>query len=160
LSSEVVVLVVFDTSTKIGDRLTAEQFPTKRLGRGEISLARQNYATLESINEYVIKGRPIVGVATSVVDSIRAIGRGNEDTKAPRILRSVCVIDKVESGDHDSHASLKACDDQELMSPTRRGKVRGALAAELARKFGPIQEIGAIFKSAALSSAATPKAQA
>jgi hypothetical protein len=147
LSCEEVILVVFDLSMKTGDKLTAEHFPTKKLGRGEISLARKKYATLDVLNDFVIKGKPVAGATTSTVKSIRAIGRKSDNAKVHELVRTVCVIDKVESGEHDSHASLRACEDQAAMSEPRRHKVRSALAADLARLFGSVQDIAAVFDS-------------
>jgi hypothetical protein len=98
LSCEEVILVVFDLSMKTGDKLTAEHFPTKKLGRGEISLARKKYATLDVLNDFVIKGKPVAGATTSTVKSIRAIGRKSDNAKCTSLLEPYALLTRLNRG--------------------------------------------------------------
>jgi hypothetical protein len=152
--SEVVVIVIFDDRLKIGDNVTSDQFRSNALGRGDVSLARLAFATLDDIKKYVVdpseaKGIPAVGASIAVVKAIREISRPSDDTRRAIQLRTVCVLDEVDEEDHDSHASLRACDDQkpEAMSEKTRHKVRARLANDLAKKFGAIQDLRTIFNT-------------
>lgn len=143
-NDEVVVYVFFGDALRIGDKLTPDQFPGKRLGRGEISLARKSYATLEDIQQFVIKGAAVVGASSAITGEIRLI--------APEIggatSRGVCVLDDVVAGDHDSHAALRECAHQNAMKDKAKNTARILVAADLADKFGPIEDIAAVFRAA------------
>ena len=144
------ILLVSDNGLKAGDRLTVDQFRSKPLGRGDISLARKAYANLDILQRAVIdpaisRGEVVVGASSVVVKTIRDIDALINDGRQERLVKAACVLDRVDPGDHDSHAALKGCEGHQIISDKQLGKVRTRIAADLANKFGPIISLDSIF---------------
>jgi hypothetical protein len=115
LPAELVALVVLQPDGTLGAELNESMISPRRLGRGQISLARASHASLHDIQEYVIKGRLCVGAAAVAAANIRSvIARWNQNNTQV-LSRGACILPEVAEGDHDSHASLKACDAYEQL---------------------------------------------
>lgn len=152
--TESVAIVVFDENLKIGNKLTLEQFPSKKLNRGELSLARISFTTLDDIDAYVIgpdrnREATAIGASTAIVRDIRSIAAIVDGLHPLKIVRGVCVIDKVVSGDHDGHAAFQSCGDHDGLTPPQRGKLRHRIAADLAEKFDVLRDIADVFMPSA-----------
>jgi hypothetical protein len=145
---ETVIFVVFDGMVGIGDRLNRKHFDTTKIKNGDLSIARQRYTTMDDMNTVIIEpakqtGRVLNGAVIAQVDKLRSIVR----TQAPAgPLRGVCVIDKVQNGDHDGHAALIGCADQaaRFTNPQSLGKFRGQIALDLADKFSEVKSLDAV----------------
>jgi hypothetical protein len=145
VDDEVVIFVVFDGMVEVGGKLSRKHFNTKKIRDGDLSLARQRYTTMNDISTFVIEparkaGLVLNGAVVAQVDKLRSIAR----TQPPAgLLRGVCVIDRVEDGDHDGHAALIGCADQKasLTNEQTLGKFRGQIALDLAEKFSEVKEI-------------------
>lgn len=147
---EVIIFVVFDTRLQVGDKLTSDCFMAKRLSKGEISLARKAYTTLNDIDDFVLspakaRGETAVGASVIEAKTIRHIVVALDDGHQKRNVRGACVLDKVDLEDHNSHAALKGCTKYGAISDKQLGKLRLQFASDLAKKFGPIQHLQSIF---------------
>jgi hypothetical protein len=155
-SDENVIFVVFDGNVALGERLNRKHFDTRKIKDGDLSLARQKYTTIDDLNTFVIvpatqSGCVLNGAVIAEVHMLRSIVK----TQAPAgPLRGVCVIDKVEEGEHNGHAALMACADQaaSFTNPQSLGKFRGQIALDLADKFSEVRAIDAVGLAASIAS--------
>lgn len=125
-------------------RLKAGSFKRKRLTSGDESVARKKHTTIEALESNVVapqkvKRSGLVGVACAKAEKLRALEQHVNATSGPMTLRTICVLDKVEEGDHDGHGTLKFADAVDGVSPEpTKGMLRGSIMTDLAEAFGPI----------------------
>lgn len=143
---ETIAMAVFNNLDRnvSANRLTAESFDVRQLKRTNLSLLRCDFTSKATINSDVVlpnqrRQGDFVGLACANVGSVRSVEHG--DVRH----RVVCLIDKVELGDHDGHAALGFSDafsaSLETMSEKRRNIQRGLALATLAEKFGDISQL-------------------
>jgi hypothetical protein len=144
----VVMLVMDDSGLKPGERLDRNQFRKQRLKDGDVSLARRAYATIKSVEEFIVipamsRGRTVIGASSSLVKSIRSINPVMEGCQDR--MGGVCVLAQVCQGDHDSHAALRECQERGLAGHKgdKQAKIRALVVADLVNKFGVIEDISA-----------------
>lgn len=138
LDSETVTLAVFrdtpyDTESR---RLLPAAFPTDRLNGGNLSLARLSHTNRSTFDTQVVAGRmdDLVGVACASAFAIRQITY--DSTSHPAFKgRGVCLLDKVEDGDHDGHASLGWGRSDVELSVKQKQRAREAIKRNLADTF-------------------------
>ncbi len=151
MPEEHVALIVLGTDGAIGAGLEPNMISPKRLGRGEISLARVSHATLDDIRLFVVKEKTCIGAAAVEVSKLRSVAASWKESGRQMVSRGACVLPDVNEGDHDSHASLKTCAGYEHLGQTLLGTVKTAVCAELRKKFGTIRRVDEIFTAPAPS---------
>lgn len=138
---EIVAFVVISKAQTFDNEILLVSFNKKRLSEKEESVSRVAHTSFAAFQEYVAKpietgGGSIKGVATATVSMIRSLRLGKQDDVKER--RAICVLDKVQPGEHDGHAVLAFADAPEVMGETRLGILRKEVRAELALLFGRI----------------------
>lgn len=149
--SELVVFMVFDADIKEGDPIPATQFPSKKLARGDLSICRETYTSLEEAKESIVepatkRGQVLRGVAFTSAAKIREIRACIDGASPPNFARAVCVLDIVDIDDHAGHAALQSCRDEKRLTPKQTGKLRSLIAEDLAAKFGVLQAISDVLR--------------
>jgi hypothetical protein len=144
--SERVMLAVFETTPRSVDgmRLVSKSF-TKNLVTGTESVARSQFVSSKIFSKEVAekgvrtKGQ-LVGVACADVTQIRAL-RADLPLIAGGTYKAgaVCVLDLVEMGDYEAHATLGYCAfPAHISNPKTIGKLRERIRLDLATVFSPI----------------------
>jgi len=146
LPSECLVFAVFRADARLGTRLVADKdFPTGRLKRGDLSLARHAHTSWATFRDYVIapgkQSQAVQGIAVSRADALRSLVAEITSSVPPTCLRSVCVLDKVENGEHDGHAALKFCSEQAALRTKAKHVVRVQIQSELAATFSEVRAV-------------------
>jgi hypothetical protein len=156
--SEDVIIAVFDDVSKIGDRVSPESFLPKRLGKGEVSVARLAHIGIDDFHNHVVMPgmarAPFVGVARAKVSDIRKLSVNIGNNHHPKMQRGVCVLAQVGKGDHESHAALQSCV-KLMLGQARLGIVRLQLGLDLTRTFGVIEDINAVLGAPSANSHST-----
>jgi len=147
---EYVIFVVFDSNVQIGKKLSERDFSTKKIAKGDLSLARKAYTTINDAQECVIqpaldRGQKVSGASVALTRSLRSIKAPIEGLTPVKYARGVCILDRVENDDHEGHAALRSCRDEGALTPKQRGKLRALIAADLAEKFDVLQAIADVF---------------
>ena len=149
------LVAVFGSLERIGDRLPLRLFTSSSLKRGEFSLARQTYTSLKDFKESVIAPLEgslgaFVGVSGAPTAVLRNL-KFNPPGKSGTGNRSICVIDKVAAGDHEGHAALQYSAALEALgtqiSPQKLGTIRTAVHADLVDAFSEINELEKVLTS-------------
>jgi hypothetical protein len=145
------VLVGFCEADLVDGRPLKQAFPNKRIKDGEFSLARTDFIDKEFFHRFVVEPRrnsatPIVSVGRASVLALRTLTTPLDWQKPVKLIRSVCVIDRVVKGDHDSHAALEYCEEQQSLKPGQRDRVRAAIAADLVKVFSSVLPLDSAFK--------------
>jgi hypothetical protein len=137
---ETLILAVFERTRRQGSKITAETF-TNLKGHSE-STARRSFVTRSDFVLGIVqpgestKGS-IVGIATARVSDIRALRADIIVGHATVKVRSLCVIDKVERGDIDGHATIGYAE-MKGVSQAQIGRVRANIRMDLANEFSEI----------------------
>jgi hypothetical protein len=155
LAAELLIFAVFSAQVRVGARLTNKDFPTKSLKRGDLSLARHAHTSWATFRDNVLtpgqRLLPIQGLAISEAGMLRGLIAELDSVVPPKRLRSVCVLDKVEAGDHDGHAALKYCSEEAALNErTERPVVRAQIQAELAATFSEVRAVSSLYSEASL----------
>lgn len=143
------MLAVFDTTKRVNGRLAQTAFKGADLHRGKVSLCRLKYTTRQTFDNQVVAPRPVtdplLGVVVCATDVLRDLHIPIPNTAPPTQIRAACVLDKVENGDHDGHAALQYCENEEQIKGAKtKDRVRGAIALALADAFGDIRPVDSI----------------
>lgn len=142
--SELVVFAIFGSAVHLGDALNSDRFESRRIARGEHSLARAAFTTNSTFSREVASKngkQPFVGVSFARVSELRNlradIDRGHGDTFS---ARSVCITDSVEVGDFDGHAAMAFSDETTMgISQGRIGALRVRIIHDLCDTFSNVE---------------------
>jgi len=141
---ERVLFAVFEKTKRDGILLIANSFDSQSLARCEQSIARVSYLTRNQFDLHVAgattsKKGSLVGVALVDVSRLRALCARIETPVAVHV-RSLCVIDRVEPGDYDAHATIgySKASAPDGIGETRLGKLRSRIRMDLANAFSDI----------------------
>lgn len=146
LPEEKVVVAIFESTDRDGNRLKPTAFPTKQLTRHEFSSARLSYISEKDFLRLVVeplisKMGPLVGVVAARVQKIREIVY---DANA-QSRRAICVTDKVTADDYDAHAALGFAENQQDLTDKQKMNIRATIRANLADVFGELVSITQLF---------------
>jgi hypothetical protein len=147
-------MAVFRATPTVNGRLAPTAFRNARLQAGDVSLARLSYTTREDFDAYVVAPKtasdPLQGVVTCAVEVLRGLRIDIPYTSPVTALRAICVIDRVEVGDHDGHAALMYCEEQQsIQGKKTKERIRADIAAALASAFGEVKALDVVFPSIA-----------
>jgi len=153
LATECLIFAVFGANARLGARLTPNDFPPKSLKSGDLSLARQSHTSWTTFRDNVLvprqqRSQPIRGIAVSRVDALRNLIAEINSSMPATLLRSVCVLDKVENGEHDGHAALQFCAEQAGLRDKEKSVVRAQIQTELARTFSEVRAVSSCYAEA------------
>jgi hypothetical protein len=137
---EHVLYAVFAATSRNDGRLTAGSF-TKNLNDCTESLARRQYVTIRIFDDYIARNSRVDGISRACVADIRHL-RADIITPAGTLnVKAMCVVDLVEPGDCDGHATMGFSEAISGISQTQLGKKRQAIKMDLARSFSRIESI-------------------
>jgi hypothetical protein len=152
LANECLILAVFGSAARLGARLAANDFPSKSLKRGDLSLARHSHTSWTAFRDNVLapgqQSQPVRGIAVSQADALRGLIAEINSSTTQKLLRSVCVLDKVEIGDHVGHAALQFCAEQVGLQEKEKSVVRAQIQTELAKTFSEVRAISSCYAQA------------
>jgi hypothetical protein len=152
LPSECLIFAVFRADARLGTRLIEKDFPTNRLKRGDLSLARHAHTSWATFRDYVIapgrQSQHFQGIAVSRADALRSLIAEVTSSTSPALLRSICVLDKVEDGEHNGHAALKYCAEQAALSDKAKRVVRTQIESELTATFSEVCAVSSCYAEA------------
>lgn len=147
--NEEIVMAGFSEQDFVAGQLQKKAFPGKIIKNGNFSLARLDHTTKEDFEKNVIEPKrnstPITKVGRANVGEIRKLMVPLHWEKPTRDIRSVCVIDKVEEGDHDGHAALKYCEEQKGFTQNQLDRLRAHIAADLVHLFENTSDLDRAF---------------
>jgi hypothetical protein len=135
------IFAVFERTKYQGSRLAGDSF--KDLKNANQSTVRSSYVTRSLFHREVAqpgtttKGA-LIGIAVADVSRIRALKADIKLNRATVKVRSICVIDRVDEGDIDGHATMGYADMQDGVSQTQIGTVRMNIRMDLANVFSEI----------------------
>jgi hypothetical protein len=137
---EKVIFAVFQSTNCLGNRLTAVSFNNNHLKKSAQSLARQAFVTRKTFNRTIVDGAELRGVATADVSALRALVADVKLNVREITVRSLCVLDRVETGDCDGHATTGYSEKHATLglSQTQLSKVRERIRLDLANTFSEI----------------------
>ena len=135
--NEYVLYAVFGNTDRAGKRLTQNSF-TRNLNNTSQSLGRASVLTREVFDLNIAHGA-IAEIASAHVSAIRSIRADVPENKGTKNVRAVCVIDQVEAGDCDAHATMGL---SEAIGPglseKNLAKLRARIRLDLANAFSEI----------------------
>ena len=140
---EELIFAAFDQTSRNADNLTANSF--KNLAGNAESVARGTYVSWHVFRGHVVQSGQhakgaFVGIATAKVESVRRLRTDIPINNQAASVRSICVIDLVEDGDYDGHATMGFGEPIESLGQTLKGKKRLAIRMDLAKEFSKIHE--------------------
>ena len=141
---ELLVYAVFETTDKNGSTLTGDAFENRYLADNALSMARLNYIRRKQFNRKVInfgvkrKGA-FLGIVCADAEKIRRILVPIPTSSGEKMVRGVCVLDRVESDDYDAHATAGYAEATNTVTGKNRGTVRSKVRLALAQQFGEIR---------------------
>lgn len=130
---------IFESTETANGRLCADSFRNKNLIRSIESIGRSSFVTRAVFDDRIsspTKGKA-TGISVTVGSSLRALKADIPpgDPAAAKV-RSICVLDRVQGGDFEGHATLGY---SELingnLSDKQLGKVRATIRMDLANAF-------------------------
>ena len=135
-NSEMVIFAIFEDTKRSGCVLTIDSF--QNLKNQTQSLARINYTPRTHFNKYVVKEKKLHGVAIANVHSLRNL-EVVFDVEGKQVkCRAICVLDIVELGDCEGHATMGYTPKPEKVSAPQLGKKRKLIALDVVNAFSPI----------------------
>jgi hypothetical protein len=145
-SDECVIVAVFESTERDGNRLKPTAFTTKQLNRDEFSLARLTYISKAEFDAHIVKPLmkkfgPLVGIVAAQVRTIREI----DYSANGKIRPAVCVTDKVTKDDYDAHAAMGYAKNQVDLSDKQKMTIRATIHANLADAFGDLSSVDEVF---------------
>jgi hypothetical protein len=140
-NDEDVLFAVFEDTALNGNRLDKDAFTTN-LNDSSQSVARTAYVSKADFDQYIAPGGAR-GISVANVARIRSLVAELALNSTKITIRSICVLDKVEAGDCDGHATLGYCEALTAhgISPGQLGKRRVAIKADLANVFSEVVAI-------------------
>jgi hypothetical protein len=142
---ESVVFAVFEGTKRAGAPLAADSFDNNHLKKQAQSLTRKTFVTKPVFRRTIARGTQLHGIAFANVSSMRALVADVKLNARDASVRSLCVLDRVEKGDCDGHATTGYCESHTSlgMSQSQLNKVRQRIRLDLADTFSDIKEITA-----------------
>ena len=104
-NNEHVLFAVFDDTNVDETQLTQDSFSTN-LNDSSESLARRSYVTRAVFDRDIVRERTLVGVALAHVEEMRRLRADIQTNTGTIKVRSFCVLDRVDVGDCDGHATM------------------------------------------------------
>jgi len=152
LDAECLIFAVFGADARLGAKLTPNYFRIDRLKQGDLSLARHAHTSWATFRDDVLapgeRLQRLQGIAVSQADTLRGLIAEIHSSTPPKALRSVCVLDKVEDGEHDGHAALQFCSEQAGLRAKEKSVVRAQIQSELATTFSEVRAISSCYAEA------------
>jgi hypothetical protein len=143
---ERVLFAVFEDAERDGLSLTGNSFEETHLKRDALSLARNAYITKSDFDANIIvagipkKGR-FIGIAAADVSHLRSLRADVQFNAGSKTVRSLCVLDRVQLGDFDAHATAGYCEEIGSVGQKQLGKLRAKIRMDLANTFLPICDL-------------------
>ncbi len=147
--SENLVLAVFEQTKRDGERLSLASFDRKQLVKVNQSIARQQFTRQSVFQAKVVdrgeatKGK-FIGVAMISAEKLRSIYCDQFPGAKPKKTFGFGALDKVESGDFDSHGAFGFLEEAVVPRPREVAALRELLILDLASRFSTIFPIGDI----------------
>jgi hypothetical protein len=142
---ETVIFAVFDTTKRNGSKLDANSFCNRSLTKNTQSLARASFLTRVCFDREIVESGKeekgaLVGVAHAKVDALRKLPAEIPTNSGRKRVRAVCILDRVDKGDFDGHATAGYAEviEREDLSQKNVGKVRAAIRMDVANLFSDI----------------------
>ena len=138
---EELIFAVFEQTIRNGDRLDAACF--KQLADCSQSVTRARFVTQGAFDRNVVhpgvktKGQ-FVGMAVAHTSSLRRLRADITVKHRTKSVRSICIIDRVDKGDYDGHATMGYAEQIEALGQTLKGKKRMAIRLDLVNEFSNI----------------------
>jgi hypothetical protein len=139
-NAEHVLFAVFPATKRSGIRLSATSF-TRHLNNSTQSLARSSYVTRSVFDRAIAKNEVVDGVASAHVERIRKLSADIETPTGTINVRAMCVIDLVEPGDCDGHATMGYSAAMGGVSQKQIAKKRELVKMDLANTFSEITTV-------------------
>lgn len=143
-NNERVIFAVFDSTPLDGGELTANSFDAN-LGKGTQSIARAALVTRATFDAEVVdrgvptKGR-FLGIALAHVFAIRQLRADIVLPDGTHRVRAVCVLDRVDEGEFDGHATMGYSDALGArLSQKQRAIKRAEVRLDLANVFTGVE---------------------
>jgi len=143
---EHVIFAVFEKTKRDGSQLTAMSFDSTQLAKDSESLVRALYVTRSIFDSEVAEGGSLqkgtlVGISCADVSRIRKLRTDIRTSSGSVNVRSLCILDKVEEGDYDGHATTGYGEGTapQGIGQTYLGKVRLTIRLDLANEFSNIE---------------------
>jgi hypothetical protein len=138
-NDETVLFAVFENQDRRKNTLTADSF-SKNLNSTSESIARLSYVARATFRRKIVNNRRLAGVASVIVSKIRDMRVEFEQQGVKQKVRSVCIVDRVERGDCQGHATMGY---SEAIGPPMTqayiSKLRKKIRMDLAETFSQIQ---------------------
>lgn len=143
-NDEFVYFAVFDQTKRDGNLLSADSFDNKQLKKEGLSVSRASHITLAIFNDEVVKpaSNPkgaLVGISRALTGAIRSLTSRIQLNSAEASVRAFCVLDSVQPGDYDAHATLNYGELPSGVSEGKIGVVRSRARMDLADVFSSIE---------------------
>ena len=141
--AEAVVFAVFQSTKIKNGRLTADSFDNKHLKRNAQSLARQSFVTRAIFEKAIVRGAALQGIAVASAAAIRALVADVKLNADQISVRSLCVLDRVDEGDCDGHATAGYSERHASLgiSEAQLSKVRARIRLDLANTFSEVRDL-------------------
>jgi hypothetical protein len=142
---EKVIFAVFEATSCNGRQLIAASFDNDHLKSITQSLARHSFVTLPTFYRTIVRSADSVlrGVAIANVAAVRALVADIKLNAGQVTVRAFCLLDRVEEGDCDGHATVGYSETHETfnISQGQLGKVRARIRLDLANTFSEINDV-------------------
>jgi hypothetical protein len=140
-SGEQLLFAVFEQTKYQGSRLAGDSF--KELKNTNESVVRCSYVTRSLFESRIVQPGEaargaLVGVAVADVSRIRTLRTDIKLNATTVKVRSICVIDRVDEGDIDAHATMGFAELKEGVSQAQIGTIRMNIRMDLAGVFSEI----------------------
>lgn len=136
---EKVVFAVFEDTKREGHALTYESFPN--LKKGTQSLARMSFAPRKHFDQFIVKEKRLEGISSADVHLLRKLQTDFEVEGRKVRTRVACVLDLVEKGDCEGHATVGFAPKPDKVSDQQLGKKRARMGLDVANAFTPIAPV-------------------
>jgi len=151
---EVVILAAFE-ERRPRTAVDADDFPKDRLKDTNLSLARREHTTRRTFDEQVIGGGTgpkgsFLGAAWVEARVLRELEFIMVSGQLPATTRgrAVCVLDRVDPGDHDGHAALGFSEALEALPLKQKSLWRTTTRNNLVQAFGNIRPLDEVLPAA------------
>jgi hypothetical protein len=141
---EYVYFAVFDQTNRDGTSISADSFDNKQLKKEGLSVSRASHVTLVVFNDEVVKlgSNPkggLIGISRALTGSIRLLTSRVQLNSSHVSVRSFCVLDSVQPGDYNAHATLNYGEFPAGVSEGKIGTIRSKARMDLADVFSSIE---------------------
>lgn len=141
---EYVYFAVFDQTKCDGNLLSADSFDNKQLKKEGLSVSRASHITLAVFNDEVVKSGSnpkggLIGISRALSGAIRSLTSRIQLNSIEVKVHSFCVLDSVQPGDYDAHATLNYGEFPPGVSEGKIGAIRSRARMDLADVFSSIE---------------------